>query len=171
MRSTALVLAAGAVALATASSAMAAESRAAPTACDALKALASPTLVISSVETLTAEAGLPERCRLRATLNPRKGVGGQDFGMGFELNLPTVWNGRFLFQGGGGLDGVVNPAVGALGGPFPPALARGFAVVSTDAGHQGRDASFAVDQQARLDYAYNALDKVTVAAKEIVARY
>jgi len=57
--------------------------------------------------------------------------------------------------------------VGAVAGSS--ALARGFAVVSTDAGHQGRDASFGHDQQARLDYGYHALGRVTAAAKQIVA--
>jgi feruloyl esterase len=140
-------------------------------ACEALRSLASPALRIDSAEPLAADATAPARCRLRATLNPRNGAGGQSFGMGFELNLPAAWNGRFLFQGGGGLDGVIGPALGQVGPGFPSALARGFAVVSTDAGHQGRDAAFATDQQARLDYAYNALDKVTLAAKDIVARY
>jgi hypothetical protein len=47
----------------------------------------------------------------------------------------------------------------ASGANRNPALARGFAVVSTDAGHTGAppmpkaDASFARDQQARIDNA------------------
>ncbi|MBO9669300.1 MAG: tannase/feruloyl esterase family alpha/beta hydrolase [Sphingobium sp.] len=117
---------------------------------------------------------LPEHCFLRGTLNLRKGTGGRSFGIGFELRMPTQWNRRFLFQGGGGLDGVVNPAVGTLpNSSGPVALARGFAVVSTDAGHGGSpvDASFALDQQARIDYSYNALDKVTLEAKRLIARY
>ena len=139
-------------------------------ACAGLRALASPTLVIKSAEIVPAGNGFPDHCRLRATLNPRKGAGGRDFGMGFELNLPTLWNRRFLFQGGGGLDGVVNPATGFVTGG-PAALTRGYAVVATDAGHQGQDAAFADDDQARKDYAFNALDKVTVEAKAIVQSY
>jgi feruloyl esterase len=152
-------------------------------ACAALKGLASPDLVIQTAE--IAAAGplkmafgppggvaiqLPEHCLVRGMLEPRTGVGGKSFGIGFEIRLPTAWNGRFLFQGGGGLDGVVTPAIG-MAGAGPPALARGFAVVSTDAGHQGQDASFAADQQARLDYAYQALGNVTVEAKAIIARF
>ena len=55
----------------------------------------------------------------------------------------------------------------------PSALARGFAVVSTDGGHRGNwlDGSFGLDQQARIDYAYNALDKVTLKAKELIEKY
>jgi hypothetical protein len=34
----------------------------------------------------------------------------------------------------------------------------------------GTDASFGFDQQARVDHAYNAYDKVTLAAKDLIAR-
>jgi feruloyl esterase len=117
---------------------------------------------------------LPLHCLVRGTINRRSGVGGREFGIGFELRMPVEWNGRFLFQGGAGLDGQVSPAVGNIAGSGEgPALVRGFAVVSTDAGHSGSmvDASFGLDQQARVDYAYNALDKVTAAAKMLVSDF
>lgn len=117
---------------------------------------------------------LPQHCRVRGVIDRRTGVGGREFGTGFELRLPTEWNGRFLFQGGGGLDGQVNPAVGTLANSAQaPALARGFAVVSTDAGHDGgmMSATFGSDQQARIDYAYAAIGKVTPAAKALVERF
>ncbi len=153
-------------------------------ACRALTSLASPTLHIETAD--LAPAGqmkaafgppgapalvLPEHCIVRGMLNPRTGVGGKSYGIGFEVRLPTTWNGRFLFQGGGGLDGAVQPALGMTGIGQPTALARGFAVVSTDAGHEGPDASFGSDQQARLDYAYQALGKVTAEAKTIIANF
>jgi feruloyl esterase len=119
-------------------------------------------------------AMLPEHCLVRGTINRRTGAGGRAYGIGFELRLPSEWDGRFLFQGGAGLDGVVAPAIGNVANSGQgPALARGFAVVSTDAGHSGAaiDASFAVDQQARIDYGYNALDRVTVTAKALLGRY
>jgi len=117
---------------------------------------------------------LPQHCRVRGMIGKRTGVGGREFGTGFELRLPSDWNGRFLFQGGGGLDGQVNPAIGNVANSAQaPALARGFAVVSTDAGHSGPivDASFGLDQQARVDYAYDAIGKVTPAARALVERY
>ncbi|HWI87206.1 MAG TPA: DUF6351 family protein [Sphingomonas sp.] len=113
----------------------------------------------------------PAHCQLTATIRPRTGVGGQKFGLGFELRLPMAWNGRFLFQGGGGLDGNIRSAIGFNFSGGPTALARGFAIVSTDAGHEGPDASFATDQQARLDYAYVALGEVTRRAKAIVSAF
>lgn len=153
-------------------------------ACAALKGLASSDLRIDTAEIAAAgpfkmafgppggaAIALPEHCLVRGVLAPRTGVGGQRFGIGFEIRLPTSWNGRFLFQGGGGLDGMVQPAIGMAGPDQPTALGRGFAVVTTDAGHEGADASFAADQQARLDYAYQALGKVTLEAKAIIASF
>lgn len=110
-------------------------------------------------------------CRVTGSMNPRTGVDGKPYAIGFELRLPTTdWNGRFLFQGGGGNDGTVRPAVGTQATPTY-ALNRGFAVVSTDAGHQGTDASFGADPQARIDHAYNSYDKVAVTAKDLLARF
>ncbi|MEO8308044.1 MAG: tannase/feruloyl esterase family alpha/beta hydrolase [Pseudomonadota bacterium] len=115
-----------------------------------------------------------EHCLFRVTINPRaSGMEGLTYGTGFELRLPTNWNGRLLFQGGGGLNGVLSPAMGNVPG-FASGLARGFAVVSTDGGHRGRnaiDVRFGVDQQARLDFAYQAVERTTGEAKSLLLRY
>lgn len=116
---------------------------------------------------------LPAYCRLDGTIDRRQGVGGQTFGIGFAIALPDDWNGRFLMQGGGGLNGRVGMPLGAVASGDRPALGRGFAVVTTDTGHQGAgfDASFMRDQQAALDFAYVAIGRVARLAKEIIARY
>jgi len=46
-------------------------------------------------------------------------------------------------------------------------------VVTTDSGHEGAvfDASFMRDQQAALDFAYLAVGRVALAARDVVARY
>ena len=120
---------------------------------------------------MAAPLALPEHCFVQGTLESRTGAGGRPFHIGYELRLPIAWNGRFLFQGGAGLDGIVTPAVGRVGVSATPALARGFAVVSNDSGHQGQDASFGFDQQARLNFGYAAIGKVTAEAKRIIARF
>ena len=53
------------------------------------------------------------------------------------------------------------------------ALARGFAVVSTDTGHTGTafDGAFMQDQQAALDFAFVAIGRVAVLAKQIIAQH
>ncbi len=113
---------------------------------------------------------LVEHCRVTGSMNPRTGSDGKPYAIGFELRLPSDWNGRFLFQGGGGNDGVVRPAVGPQATPTY-ALNRGFAVVTTDAGHQGTTAAFGADLQARVDHAYNSYDKVAVTAKSLIQTY
>jgi len=116
---------------------------------------------------------LPAHCRLDGVLDRRTGADGKSYGIGFALALPGDWNGRFLFQGGGGLNGSVQTPLGAVAAGGTPALARGFAVVSTDTGHSGQvfDASFMQEQQASLDFAYQAVGRVAILAKQIIAQH
>jgi feruloyl esterase len=108
------------------------------------------------IEATTAPGvgSLPAHCRVDGVLDERLGVNDVTYGIRFALALPDNWNGRFLFQGGGGLNGSVGNPVGNSAAGETPALARGFAVVSTDTGHQGSgfDGSFMEDQQAALDF-------------------
>ena len=128
-------------------------------ACAALRQLQVPGAALSEVTAEWFAAGspppqeppwvpplavpLPAYCKLSATLDRRTGADGKSYGIGFALALPAEWNGRFLFQGGGGLNGTVAPPLGRTG-QGDAALARGFAVVTTDTGHRGEvfDASF-----------------------------
>lgn len=110
-------------------------------------------------------------CLVKGQMRPRKGSDGQDYAIGFEMRLPQAWNGRFYHQVNGGIDGVVQPALGALGGgPLTGALAQGFAVISSDAGHTGRqNPRFGADPQARADYGYQAVGTLTPMAKALIA--
>lgn len=149
--------------------------------CAALAELADGRFAIETAEPVAAGSGpaggasLPAHCLARGMLDGRTGADGRDYGIGIEVRMPEAWNGRFAFQGGGGLDGVLNPALGDIFGTLSPsALERGFAVVSTDGGHRNAsnvDGSFGLDQQARIDYAYNALGQATRIGKEIVQAY
>ena len=117
---------------------------------------------------------LPAYCRLDGMIDHRIGLKGVSYGIGFALALPDEWNGRFLMQGGGGLNGQVSMPLGMVATGGSPGLARGFAVASTDTGHQskgGFDAGFMQDQQAALDFAYVAVGRVAALAKQIVAQY
>ena len=111
---------------------------------------------------------LPAYCRLDGVLDRRTGADGKPYGIGFALALPGDWNGRFLFQGGGGLNGSVQMPLGAVAAGTTPALLRGFAVVSTDTGHTGQngfDAGFMQEQQAALDFAYQAVGRIAGAGQ------
>jgi hypothetical protein len=120
---------------------------------------------------------LPAHCRVDGMIDRRKGVDGQEFGIGFAVALPQpeAWNGDFMMQGGGGGNGLVAYPAGANYAGNTPALSRGFAVASTDTGHKAKtgpfDFSFMRDQQAYLDFAYRANAEVAGIAKQIIAHY
>jgi feruloyl esterase len=141
-------------------------------------------LVVQKAEHVAAAAGrtvgqgfttpaTPAYCRIDGVIDPRTGVNGRSYGIGFALALPDDWNGRFLFQGGGGLNGSVGMPLGAQAAGDVPGLARGFAVVSTDSGHKGQgfDSSFFEDQEAGLNFYYLAIGRVATLSKEIIGRY
>lgn len=94
------------------------------------------------------------------------------------MRLPTNWNGRFFYQGNGGTDGSVTTAYGNIlgGGPTSNGLIKGFAVISSDAGHAMEPTPigggvFGIDPQARLDYGYNAVAQLTPMAKNLIKTY
>jgi feruloyl esterase len=123
--------------------------------------------------TLT-NAGKPvgEHCLVTGTMNQRvSAVDGQTYAIGFEMRLPVAWSGRYLYQGNGGTDGAVAQASGGFsgGGPLQNGLQLGFAVISSDAGHNGaQNPLFGIDPQARLDYGYQAVGSLTPMAKALV---
>lgn len=116
----------------------------------------------------------PAHCLVQGRMNERTSpVDNQRYAIGFEMRLPVAWNGRFFYQANGGLDGVVVPALGGIGGggPRSSALQMGFAVISSDAGHAGSmGPRFGLDPQARLDYGYNAVSQLTPMAKNLIAK-
>ena len=117
---------------------------------------------------------LPAHCRVEGVLDKRTGVGGKTYGIGFAMSLPENWSGQFLQMGGGGLNGSVATPVGGQHAGDTPALARGYAVISTDGGHKGTgafDGSFMQDQQAMLDFEYVAIGRTTVLGRQIIEAY
>jgi feruloyl esterase len=121
-------------------------------------------------------AGSPqgEHCLVKGKMHERVSpVDGQAYAIGFEMRLPQAWNGRFLYQGNGGTDGFVAPADGGFalgsGGLLKSALQMGFAIISSDAGHTAaQNPLFGMDPQARLDYGYQAVGKLTPMAKAVI---
>ena len=115
---------------------------------------------------------VPEHCRVTGRMHERVSpVDGKTYAIGFEMRLPRAWNGRFFHQGNGGIDGNVVTANGSFGGgPRTSALLQGFAVLSSDAGHSNAQGgpAFGLDPQARLDYGYQAVGKLTPMAKALI---
>jgi feruloyl esterase len=140
-----------------------------------------PRTRIVSAASVRDDARAGPHCLLRGAVNERTGADGKPYAIGFEMRLPDAWNGRYFDQVNGGNDGAVVPAYGNLQGNQPDnALARGYAVLSSDSGHDGQanpDAGlvggnlFGFDHQARLDYGYAANVTLTPIAKIVIERY
>lgn len=136
---------------------------------------------ITSSELVSDDPDYCEYCRVTGKVNERTGIDGKTYAISFELRMPVEWNERFMYQGNGGADGSVVPAEGGSNATLNgSALKRGFAVISTDAGHNGSDpinasfglnqgSAFGLDPQARYDYGYNATGTTAPIAKSIVA--
>jgi len=125
------------------------------------------TLALASVD-LTAEDAT-EYCNVTGQMNERiSAADGNAYAIGFEMRLPTNWNGRFLYQGNDGTDGSVAPAIGLIGSAKVNALQKGFAVISSDAGHPNQSTDFGIDPQARLDFGYQAVGTLTPMAKALI---
>jgi len=142
---------------------------------DGLSVVAAEWIAASQDE--STGGALPAHCKLTARVHERTSkVDGRAYAITFEMRFPADWNKRFLYQQNGGNDGRVVPALGELGGGSPGALARGFAVISSDAGHQPTQASdglllgvvFGEDPQARLDYGYQATQTLVPIAKRLL---
>jgi feruloyl esterase len=123
---------------------------------------------------------LPSHCLVHGEVNHHKGDDGKDYGDKFEIRMPAEWEGRLLYMGGGGLDGALNPALGLQGPVTMPdsksALSMGYAVVSSDGGHEDAtpmrsDGSFGSDPGARADYNYRSTKLVTDVARKVIAQY
>ncbi len=129
--------------------------------------------------------GHPAHCLLQGHLNERVGQDGKRYAIHFELRLPQGWGGQLLHQLNNGTGGQVLPAVGALGvmaGTGQDALSRGFAVLSSDDGHDADDPAhwpaglvrgsvFGLDAQARRDFGDAAIGALWPLAQALVQRH
>ncbi len=183
--SAALILTGGCAASSDTSPQALAEPSAPPTAtaCAALLTAShwpDATTRITLAELRPAAAGLPSHCEVIGFARPRQGQDGQAYRLGFHLRLPLDWNGRFLFQGGGGSNGDLGDAMGRTAPGAPPLLAKGYAVVSQDSGHDnavntlpahGGAVAFGFDPQARADYGHASLKVTADVAKAAIAQF
>ncbi len=105
---------------------------------------------------------LPAFCRVGATLTPSS-----DSDIKIEVWLPTAdWNGKFQAVGNGGWAGTIS--YGALAS----ALLEGYATASTDTGHTGGNAAFAIGHREKVvDFAYRAVHEMTVKSKAIIGAF
>ncbi len=103
-----------------------------------------------------------QHCRVTAILRPSV-----DSEIGIEVWLPVSrWNGKFQMVGNGGWGGDFSY------GPMRAALNAGYAAASTDTGHKGDGAQFALGHPEKLiDFSYRAVHETTVASKAFIAAF
>lgn len=142
--------------------------------CEAMAELKLPNTTITTAQSVAAGAyapptgsaapykDLPAFCRVAGVIKPTS-----DSEIKFEVWLPGAnWNGKFHGIGNGGFAGSIS-YTGLAG-----ALARGYASASTDTGHNGGDASWALGHPEKIaDYGYRAIHEMTEKAKLIVKAF
>ena len=109
-----------------------------------------------------APLNVPAFCRVAATLRPSS-----DSEIEIEVWMPAEnWNGKFEAVGNGGWAGVISyPAMASV-------LQEGYATASTDTGHKGGNANFAIGHPEKVvDFAYRSVHETTVKAKAIVTAF
>src|SRR5438128_1881664 len=149
----------------------------AATPCAGLKSLSLPNATITMAELVPAgefkpptqpgpaQPGrlmVPAFCRVAALLKPSS-----DSEIAIEIWLPAEnWNQKFEAVGHGGWAGIISyPALVA-------ALQEGYATASTDTGHKGGNANFAIGHTEKVvDFAYRSVHETTVKAKAIVTAF
>ena len=118
-------------------------------ACNALLNKQFEGATITKAALVPAAGSVPEACVVRGEL-PKE--------LAFEVRMPTTWNNRVLFMGGGGFDGIIYETA------YSPGVAeKGYATIATNHGHDAAkhpQGSFALDAQMLEDYAYAAVPKV-----------
>jgi feruloyl esterase len=128
-----------------------------------------PTQVLEA-RVLAADARHPAICQVDGYVTPH---------VGFRLQLPEAWNGKFIHIGCGGLCGTdfeqfdrdnverIKPVMSCN-----RVLRRGYACIRTDLGHKGGDAKWAYQNlQAQIDYGFRAAHVSTLAGKAIVESF
>src|SRR5579884_3959616 len=105
---------------------------------------------------------LPAFCRVAATLKPTT-----DSDIKIEVWMPlSGWNNKLVAVGNGGWSGAINYA------SMSQMLSHGYATASTDTGHEGGEAKFAMGHPEKLlDFAFRSEHELTVKAKALVAAF
>lgn len=158
---------------------------------------------ITDVKLVAATSTQQEYCQVRGMLQERTGVAGipgtpsyrtdQHYGTLFEVRLPSDWNGRYMFHGGGGTEGGNPNATGQPGGTAGvTVLKNGFVVAAQNGGHLNTELPgsyppgpitdlnhiqvlsqnmFFSDADAVKDWAYNSIDTTTQTTKYLIDAY
>jgi feruloyl esterase len=146
-----------------------------------------PNAVITSAVDTPAGGGLPERCIVTGHVNQHfSPVDKCQYVDGFQvqLPLPTNWNGRFMFQGGGGTEGSTPNATGSTSLSPTFGIINGYAVASQNGGHFNSDLAaptcdtgygnvneFYLDPVGTIGQTYQSIEVTTLVAKYLINQF
>jgi feruloyl esterase len=122
-----------------------------------VQSLAPSDTTITAATLAAPESGVPRHCRIDGYVR----VPGNT--VNFRLGLPEGWNGKFYFQGVGGLGGTI--------GAIESGLRRGYASASTDTGHEASDPTWGANRAKELDYGHRGTHVTAVAAKALTTAF
>lgn len=133
----------------------------------------------AEIQTVAADPSVPgatrEFCKVLGSVAP---VDPAAPPVRFEVNLPLQWNGKALQYGGGGTNGVLVTGLAPLRdarADTPVPVARGFATLGTDSGHDNRQLAephaFALNREALINMAYAAYKKTHDVGRLVAAAF
>lgn len=114
---------------------------------------------VTKARLLAPTATAPETCVV---------LGEMPQDLDFEVRMPTTWNNRTVFMGGGGFDGTITSPDAAQS---PGVALAGYATIATNHGHNGdglTPPTWALDAEMLAEYGYLAVPRVLTAAKAIL---
>ena len=142
--------------------------------CENLDSISLPNVVVDETELVGAGSfvppgsnannsmiyeNLPDFCRVSLSLTPSA-----DSDIHMELWLPVgTWNGKYLAVGNGAFTGNIRHSAMAM------PLSRGYATSSTDTGHLGNTASFALGHPEKVyDFGWRAIHEMAETSKVLI---
>jgi feruloyl esterase len=108
---------------------------------------------------------IPAFCRVAATMRPSSD---SEIKIEVWLPAPSAWNGKFMAVGNGGQAGEIYYQ--RMGLP----LSLGYAVASTDTGHEGKgtDGSYALGHPEKvIDFGYRAVHEMVEKSRAVIIGY
>ena len=133
-------------------------------ACGELRSLTNFELSVLSATVIRAAGDTPEHCRVSVLVPPEINI---------EVNLPSAWNERLYMFGNGGFAGESFDAANRAN-TRSRGLRYGFVTAATDTGHSTATkpgASFAVNRQKLVDFAFRSLHVTAETANMVLRAY
>ena len=116
---------------------------------------------IAAAKFMEAKESAPAYCQVQGYIAPQ---------IGFEIRLPTDWNGKFLQLGCGGHCGYMAGYIGVA--TCDHGLRKGYACLMSDLGHKGAHGLWGYQNlQAKIDWGYRATHVASLAGKSITEYY